>query len=107
MLVGNRVVTKIVTDQETPPQNIVASGQSLTEVVTIGSPNALGMTKITASNAVTNAAGTLNDHFEVCSNICPKSTGSSVVTDVFNGQTYTLTPNTINYKCRGIAVNGK
>jgi hypothetical protein len=106
----DRVVTKIVTDQETPPQGIVAAGQSLTEVVTIGTPNALGMTNIATSSATTNAAGNFNDHFLVCSTACPKSTGSSVatqvITDVYNAKTYTLTPNTITFKCTSITVNG-
>lgn len=107
----DRKVWKIVTDQETPPKDMVVGGQSLTETVTIGSPNDLGITGVTTGTGTTGTNGQFGDHFRVCSTLCPTSTGTTAanqtITDVYNSTTYTLTPNSIAYKCSSITVNGQ
>jgi hypothetical protein len=105
----DRIVTKIVTDQETPPQDIVAGDQGLTETYTV-SPNPFGITTVQTATTSTNSDGVFGDHFFICSTLCPSNTGqinaSQSITDVYNGSPYTLTPNAIVYSCKSITVNG-
>jgi hypothetical protein len=107
-----RVVIKIVTDQHQPQgDDIVAGGQSLTETVTLTTPNALNVSGVKTNVTVTNAAGQFDDTLFVCSALCPQSTGtataSQTIHDVFNGGTYNLSPNTFVYSCTGNTVNGQ
>jgi hypothetical protein len=107
----NRIVGKIVTDQETPPQDIVQGGQSLTENYTVVTPNVFRFSTVGIGHGATYADGSFGDRFEICSNICPKSagtmTGSQVISDLWDAQTYNLTANTIVWSCSAITVNGK
>jgi len=97
----NRVVLKIVTDQQKPSQDIVAAGQILTETVTLGTPNNLGIGTVGTSMGMTDALGHFQDRLRVCSTACPGSTGKTVATqvikDVYNGAPFTLSPNTFTY----------
>ena len=89
----------------------MAPGQSLTETVTIGTPNALNITGKQTGTATTNAEGQFTDTFYVCSAVCPSNTGSTAATqtisDVYQAKTYALTPNALVYSCSAITVNGK
>ena len=106
----DRNVTKIVTDQENPPQDIVAANQSLTENYTV-SPNPFGITSVQTSTATTNSEGLFGDNYFICSTLCPNSTAqmnaSQVITDVYQSKPYTLTANAVVYSCSNITVNGK
>jgi hypothetical protein len=106
-----RVVSKYVTDQETPSQNIVAAGQSLTEVVTIGTPNSLNMVGPVKTGAyVTTATGLFSDTLTFCSPACPgtgTTASTQVITDVYLEKTYTVTPNSFLYSCTANTINGK
>jgi hypothetical protein len=107
-----RVVSKVITDQEDPPQDIVVANQDLTESVTPGTPNALGITSFKMSPAITNDAGQYKDTYGFCSNACPKSTGTSaagqVITDYFtNGQTYKLKTFNLVFSCSSVTGDGK
>jgi hypothetical protein len=105
-----RQVQKIVTDQN--GSNIVLGGQNLSEVVTIGTPNNLGINGTQTGTAVTNASGNFNDTFFVCSAACPGSSGQTNATQKISDTLpsgsgpYNLSPNTLIYKCTGITVNG-
>jgi peptidoglycan hydrolase-like protein with peptidoglycan-binding domain len=106
-----RKVSKIVTDQR--GANIVQGGQQLTETVTIGTPNNLGITGVQTGTATTNASGLFDDEFFVCTPACPASTGqtnaSQTIKDTLSSGKgpYTLSPNTLVYKCGSITVNGQ
>lgn len=103
-----RVATKIVTDQN--GSNIVAAGQSLQETITFPIPNGLGIGSKVTGTANTNAQGQFQDTYYVCSSVCPSSSASvtaqQTITDTFEGANYTLSPNSLVYKCSGITVNG-
>jgi hypothetical protein len=105
-----REVLKVVTDQNSPPKDIVASGQSLAETITIGTPNALVLSGIQTGTATTNAQGLFKDTLFACSSLCPNSTGKTnaaqTISDTFNGTGYALTPNAFTYTCTGITING-
>lgn len=98
-----KVENKIVTDQN--GADIVKGGQALTEVVTIGM-NQLNVTSVASGSATTAPNGQFQDTFFVCSTFCPGSTRETdlvqTITDVLNGQTYSLVPTTIKLTCSGI-----
>ncbi len=104
-----RVVQKIVTDQN--QTDMVVSGQNLTETVTYPQPNAFGINKMTTGKAITDAQGHFQDRFFVCTNVCPGSsqsvTATQTISDSLNSHTYTLTNNSIVYKCSSISLNGQ
>lgn len=104
-----RTVNKIVTDQS--GKDIVAGNQNLTEVVTIGTPNALNITRVATGSQATNAQGQFQDLLYVCSAYCPGSSGTTVayqvITDSAAGKSYTLSTNTFTYSCTGIKINGQ
>lgn len=106
-----RQVMKIVTDQT--GADIVLSGQQLNETVTIGTPNNLNVGGVQTGTATTDANGNFTDTFFVCSPNCPASTGqtnaSQTITDVLpsGAGPYSLSTNSLVYKCTGITVNGQ
>lgn len=104
-----RTVTKAVVDGH--GSDVAAAGQALTETVTLGSPNDLGISSIATGYATTNSAGQFSDTLYVCSSACPSSGGhtvaSQVITDIYSGTTYTLSTNSFNYTCGGITINGQ
>jgi hypothetical protein len=106
-----RQVQKIVTDQN--GADIVLSGQNLSETITIGTPNDLGITGVQKGTAVTNANGNFNDTFYVCSAKCPGNSGQTDANQTISDKLpsgagpYNLTPNSLVYKCTGITVNGQ
>ena len=88
-----RQVQKIVTDQT--GADIVLAGQNLSETVTVGTPNNLGITGTQVGTAVTNGNGNFNDTFFVCSSSCPASSGqtnaSQTISDVLpSGEILTI-----------------
>jgi hypothetical protein len=107
-----RQVEKIVTDQN--GADIVLSGQNLSETVTVGTPNDLGITGTPQmGTAVTDESGNFDDTFFVCSSSCPASSGqtdlSQTISDVLpsGGNPYNLSPNALVYKCTSITINGQ
>jgi hypothetical protein len=106
-----RQVQKIVTDQA--GADIVRAGQKLSETLTVGAPNNLGITGTQVGTAVTDANGNFNDTFFVCSSSCPASSGqtnaSQTISDVLpsGGNPYNLLPNALVYKCANITINGQ
>ena len=106
-----RIVDKIVTDQQSPAQDIVALGQLLTENVTVGTPNDLGIVDVQIGMATTQGNGRYSDTLQVCSTACPNSIGVTVavqtISDAYNSGTYTLAPNTFLYSCTGNTINGQ
>ncbi len=103
-----RVVQKILTDQN--GNDIVIGNQNLTEQVTIGSPNDLNITGVSTGTATTNSAGQFQDTFFVCSAVCPQSTGTTAATQNITDAppvsgSFSLSANSITYKCSGITVN--
>lgn len=107
-----RVVNKIVTDQSASSNDIVAPNQSLTEQVTVGSPNDFNITSITTGTATTNSVGQFQDTFFLCSSLCPQSTGTSVANQTItdappNGGSFALSSNSTSFKCTEIIINGQ
>ena len=108
-----RIITKSVTDQQSPPQDIVALGQLLTEVVTVSSPNDFGIPQgsITTGSGYTNGLGQYSDTLLLCSAACPGSSGTSALTqattDSYAGIAYNLALNTLAYTCNSATVNGQ
>jgi hypothetical protein len=106
-----RQVLKIVTDQN--GANIVQGGQNLSEKVTVGSPNNLGISGVQIGTATTNATGNFTDTFFVCTPACPANAGQTNATQTISDTLasgkgpYSLSPNTLVYKCAGITVNGQ
>lgn len=105
-----REVAKIVTDQS--GQDIVLNLEYLTEAVTIGATNQLNLLPPNTGTAFTNESGQFSDTFYACSAACPGSgqtDATQSITDLLpNGDgPYTLSPNSLVYKCTGITVNGK
>lgn len=106
-----RQVEKIVTDQN--GTDMMFAGQNLAEVLTVGAPNALGTSGTVTGTARTDANGYFNDTFYTCSPRCPASSGQANATQTISdklptgGAPYSLSPNTLVYKCTGITVNGQ
>jgi hypothetical protein len=106
----NRIVKKIVTDQETPAQDMLIDGQLLTETYTVVVPNAFGLTSVQTSTPSTSGGGYFNDKFELCSSLCPASTstmkGTQTISDQYVSQPYALAPNQIVWSCKSNTING-
>lgn len=104
-----RQVYKIVTDQN--GNDIVAGGQKLTEKLTVNSPAPLGgANNVTTGSATTLASGSFTDTYQICSSACPTNATNSVtqvISDTFNGPTYSLKPVNLVYGCSAITANGK
>lgn len=104
-----RQVKKAVTDQT--GGDIKVAGQSLTETVTITTPNDLHISGVTTGTAPTDSNGQFQDQLWACSSVCPASTGSTHatqnITDNWNQHTYSLTPNAFVYTCKGNTINGQ
>ena len=103
-----RGVNKVVTDQQNPPQDIVAGGQQLSETITITSdPLGVGKNIITGSTTTT-ARGIFTDLYFICSAKCPASAATDgatqIITDVYLGATHSLLPVSLAYKCTSITV---
>lgn len=107
----NRVVNKVVTDQQSPAQDITVAGQMLTETVKVGSPDDFHITSVGTASGKTGVGGSFTDQLRLCSASCPSSAGQSFanqsISDVFNGTTFTLSPNTFRYTCKGNTINGQ
>jgi hypothetical protein len=104
-----RQVVKINTDQESPPHDIAYAGQSLTEDVTIGSPNGLNILSVVQYKATTNSNGQYGDTYYVCTPLCPSSNSNTLanqaITDLWQGSQFGWN-NSLNYTCKGISENG-
>lgn len=106
-----RQVQKIITDQT--GADIVLAGQNLSETITIGTPNNLGITGTVTGTAVTSATGTFQDTFFVCSPACPANSGQTnatqMITDTLpsGAGPYSLSQNALVYKCSSITVNAQ
>lgn len=107
----SRQVLKVVLDQYGSP--IALFGQNLAETVTITAPNQLNLGDPSTGTAATDSEGRFTDTFFLCSPQCPGSTGqtdaSQIITDVLPSGSgpYSLTANTLVYKCSSITVNGQ
>jgi hypothetical protein len=107
-----RNTIEIMTDQNIPARDIVASGQVLSETVSVNPvANGLGITGVRTGSATTGVDGTFVDSFSVCSAAC--TTGSTATTaatqaisDAYNGRTYPVN-NALIYSCSSILFNGK
>jgi hypothetical protein len=105
-----REVQKIVTDQN--GTDIVLYLQNLDEKITIGTPNQLNITGTQTGTALTDSNGEFDDTFFVCSSQCPGSgqtDASQTISDILpdGSGPYSLSPNSLVYKCSNITVNGQ
>ena len=101
---------KIVTDQN--GADIVLYLQNLDEKITIGTPNQLNITGTQTGTALTDSNGEFDDTFFACSLQCPGSgqtDASQTISDILpdGSGPYSLSPNSLVYKCSNITVNGQ
>jgi hypothetical protein len=108
-----RRVRKVVTDDETPPQDITVNGSTINESLGLTSENGLNLGSPTPFPPVlTSGAGNFDDQFGFCSPLCPGSTGETDLTQVLtdqpavSGTAYTLRTQTLQYTCSGDKDNG-
>ena len=108
-----RRVHKRVTAQD--GSDITQDPQSITETVTITSPNDLQIPSgnVTTGSADTSGGGYFDDILQVCSTLCPASTGQTDATQVIKDvppnitNQYQLSSNTFKYTCGGNYINGQ
>jgi hypothetical protein len=105
-----RQVHKIVTDQN--GNDVTLINQLIAETVTLGR-NDLNIGTVKTSSALTVEGGYFDDVLQICSPVCPGSTGETdgtqAISDLLptNLVTYSLTDNAFKYTCRGNYINGQ
>ena len=100
----SRQVTLQIVDQFGKPAKI--QNWTVSDIITVGSPNDLGVTK-TQTGSLSNISEPFLDSYFVCSPACPQSTGSTDALQTWTGNaTYPLGSNSIVYKCNGITFDG-
>jgi hypothetical protein len=100
-----REVTNQIEDQSGAPFSIQGT---VSDSLTVGSPNDLGISGNQTGTGSTNAQGQWLDMYFDCSSVCPSSTGESDAIQQWslNGVGLPKT-NLVVYKCNSITINGQ
>jgi hypothetical protein len=93
--------------QNASGQAIAISGISMTDTLTIQTPNSLGVSGTVTGNTTTNSNGSFPDTYFVCSAACPSSaTGSALQSWTYNNLGLPHV-NGVSYSCSAITVDGR
>jgi hypothetical protein len=101
-----RIVTLQVVDQEGLPIN--QSGISMSDSISIGSPNGLGIGNTRTGTEGTNSDGQWYDTYSVCSSVCPTGGAQTNATQSWTANSTAIPgTNSIVYKCSSITIDGQ
>jgi hypothetical protein len=102
----SRTVTMQLQTQNGSP--VAISGITMADQISVGTPNALGVTSANGGSHPTDSSGTWPDTYYVCSSACPGSTGEA---DAIQSWTWSGAPlphsNYVVYKCSSITSDGR
>jgi len=102
---ARNVTMQLQTQNGTP---VAVAGITMADQISVGTPNALGVTSAAVYQHNTDVSGDWPDTYVVCSTACPGSTGEA---DAIQSWTWSGRPlphsNYVVYKCKSITVDGR